>query len=43
MAQSPYEKRILEELRVLHAKEEMLYAILKDAKASKKKGKEGDK
>ncbi len=32
---SPYEERILEEIRCLHAKEEMLYAILKDVRAKK--------
>lgn len=43
MAKSPYEERILEELRQLHAKEEMLYEILKDVKRKKETKKEGDK
>lgn len=40
MAKSPYEERILEELRALHAKEEMLYQILKDVKNKKQEKEE---
>ena len=36
MAKSPYEERILEELRIIHAKEEMLYRILQEVKSKKK-------
>ncbi len=42
MAKSPYEERILEELRCIHAKEEMLYKILQDVKANKKEKKENN-
>ena len=41
MGKSPYEERILEELRCLHAQEAMLYKILKDVNASKKEKKDG--
>lgn len=32
MAKSKYKEKILEKLRMLHAQEEMLYAILKETK-----------
>lgn len=43
MAKSLYEERILEELRQIHAKEEMLYQILKDVKQKKAETKKEDK
>lgn len=43
MAKNPYEERILEELRCLHAKEKMLYEILQSVKARKKSDKEEEK
>ena len=42
MAKSPYEEKILEELRCLHAKEQMLYEILESVKASRKEKKDGN-
>ena len=43
MAKSPYEERILEELRCIHAKEKMLYDILDDVRAKRKEPKEKKK
>ena len=42
MAKSPYEEKILEELRCLHAKEAMLYDILKSVKEARKEKKDGN-
>ena len=33
MAKSKYKEKILEKLRIIHAEEEMLYAILKEVAA----------
>ena len=39
MSKSPYEEKILEKLRLLHAEEAILYEILKEVKAQKKEEK----
>lgn len=40
MAKSKYKEKILEELRKLHAEEELLYKILRECKEEKEDGKD---